>query len=284
MDSYILSNGVKIPKLGFGTYLILDGGESMISSAAHAGYRLFDTASFYKNEGVVGRGLKESGVPREELFITSKVWKTDMGYDETKRSFFESCEKLGTDYLDLFLIHYPRPLIEDNNRWKRVDAETWRAMEELYKDGRIRAIGVSNFLPHHLMNLLENCTVAPMVDQLEFHPGHTQWAAVEYCREHDILVEAWRPFGKGRVLKDERVTSLAAKYGTSPAQLCLKYALQEGILPLAKSSDEARMRENLSLDGFEISREDIYYIRCLPQFGWSGEHPDFVRDMTAANR
>ena len=220
--------------------------------------------------------MKASGIPREEFFITSKMWKDEMGYEAAKEAFAKSLERLGMDYLDLYLIHWPQPS-PGSEDWKTVDAETWRALEELYEEGKVRAIGLSNFLPHHIENLMKNCRVRPMVDQIEFHPGHTQETVLSYCRKHDILVQAWSPVGRGRVLADELITELAAKYGVSPAQVCLRYALQRGVVPLPKSSSEERMRQNRDLFSFEISGEDMYRIGAMPPVGWSGEHPERER-------
>lgn len=259
-DCYTLCNGVKIPCLGYGTYKAApDESAAVIRLAIEAGYRYFDTASFYETEKYLGEAIRESQIPREEFFITSKVWKTEMGYEETKAAFARTLENLGTDYLDMYLIHWPLPT-PDYKDWKALDIETWRAMEELYKEGKIRAIGLSNFLPHHIENILANCEIAPMVDQLEYHPGHAQEAAVQYCKEHDILVQAWSPIGRGRMLGDELLLELTEKYQISPAQLCLKFAIQNGVIPIPKASTMERMKQNQDLFGFEISEEDMY--RC----------------------
>lgn len=276
-DTYTLNNGVKFPWAAFGTYKAAQGNNvEILKMAIDSGYRYFDTASFYGTEEYLGQAIKMSGIPREEFFIASKMWKDEMGYEEAKKAFAGSLKNLGTDYLDLYLIHWPLPQ-PDHETWKALDIETWRALEELYEEGRVRAIGLSNFLPHHIENLLENCRVKPMADQLEFHPGYTQEAAVRYCQEHGILVQAWSPIGRGRVLEDELIAGMASKYGVSPAQICLRYALQRDVLPLPKSSSAERMRQNQDLFSFEISGEDMYRIDTMPQTGWSGEHPDRER-------
>ncbi|MCI8321810.1 MAG: aldo/keto reductase [Dorea sp.] len=276
-DTYTLNNGVKIPCVAFGTYkAALGDNVEILKQAAACGYRYFDTASFYGTETFLGQAIKESKLPREEFFITSKMWKDEMGYDAAKAAFSRSLEKLGTDYLDLYLIHWPLPS-PGYKDWKTLDVKTWRALEELYEDGKIRAVGLSNFLPHHIENLLENCRIRPMVNQIEFHPGHTQEAVVNYCKEQDILVQAWSPIGRGRVLEDELIVELAGKYRVSPAQICLRYALQRGVLPLPKSSSPERMRQNQKLFSFEISKEDMYRISTMPPTGWSGEHPERER-------
>lgn len=276
-DTYTLNNGVKIPCVAFGTYKAAQGDNvEILKTAIGSGYRYFDTASFYGTEVYLGQAIKESGIPREEFFITSKMWKDEMGYEGAKEAFVRSLKNLGTEYLDLYLIHWPLPE-PGCETWKDLDTETWRALEELYEEGKVKAIGLSNFLPHHIENLLENCRIRPMVDQLEFHPGYNQAAAVRYCKEHEIQVQAWSPIGRGRVLEDEMIVKMALKYGVSPAQICLRYALQRDVIPLPKSSSAERMRQNQDLFSFEISREDMYRIDTMPQTGWSGEHPDRER-------
>lgn len=276
-DCYSLSNGVSIPCVGFGTYKAASGNSAdIIFDAICAGYRFFDTASFYQTEPFLAEAIARSGLPRSDLFLSSKVWKTEMGYQETKEAFFRTLELLHTDYLDLYLIHWPLPT-PDCSDWRQLDWDTWRAMEELYAQGLVRAIGLSNFLPHHIENLLEHCSVAPMVDQLEFHPGYPQHAAVRYCQQHNILVQAWSPIGRTRVLQEPLLLDLAAKYGVSPAQICLRYALEKQILPLPKSSSLPRMKENQDLFSFCLSPEDLFRLDTLPQIGWSGEHPDRPR-------
>lgn len=250
MKKFTLSNGVEIPAVGFGTYLTGEKDDGTVAAALEAGYRHFDTASFYGTEQALGEALKAAGVPREELFLTSKLWKDEMGYENALAAFERSLQKLGSDYLDLYLIHWPRT--DDlTAEWRQLDRDTWRALEDLYRAGRVRAIGVSNFLPHHLRNLMETAEIAPMVNQIEFHPGYPQTYTVEFCKAHGILPEAWSPLGRTRVLQDERLVGIAAKYGKSVAQLCVRFALQCGVAPLPKSSSPARMQANL--DVFDLS-------------------------------
>ncbi|MGN0333841.1 MAG: aldo/keto reductase [Lachnospiraceae bacterium] len=276
-DTYTLNNGIKIPCMGFGTYKAASGNNAeIIRMAIDSGYRYFDTASFYGTEDYVGQAIRESGFAREDFFIASKAWKDEMGYEEVKKAFTRTLNNLGTEYLDLYLIHWPLPSSE-YKEWKKLDIQTWRALEELYKDGKVRAIGLSNFLPHHIMNILDNCEIRPMVDQIEFHPGYTQNATVQYCKDNQILVQAWSPIGRGRVLEDELVLELANKYHVSAAQICLRYALQKGIIPLPKSGSLERMKQNQDIFSFEISAEDMSRIDTMPQTGWSGEHPDRKR-------
>lgn len=277
MENFTLSNGVEIPAVGYGTYLTSEKDDGTVAAALAAGYRHFDTASFYGTEQALGDALKASGVPREELFLTSKLWKDEMGYKNALAAFERSLQKLGTDYLDLYLIHWPRP--DDlTAEWRQLDRDTWRALEDLYRAGRVRAIGVSNFLPHHLRSLMKTAEVMPMVNQIEFHPGYPQTYTVEFCKAHGILPEAWSPLGRTRVLQDERLAGIAAKYGKSVAQLCVRFALQCGVAPLPKSSSPARMQANLDVFDFVISDEDMDRILTLPQFGWSGQHPDYPRE------
>ena len=273
MENFTLSNGVEIPAVGYGTYLTSEKDDGTIAAALSAGYRHFDTASFYGTEQALGDALKAAGVPRGELFLTSKLWKDEMGYENALAAFERSLQRLGTDYLDLYLIHWPRT--DDlSAEWRQLDRDTWRALEELYRAGRVRAIGMSNFLPHHLRNLMETAEVMPMVNQIEFHPGYPQTYNVEFCKARGILPEAWSPLGRTRVLQDERLAGIAAKYGKSVAQLCVRFALQRGVVPLPKSSSPARMAANLDVFDFVISDEDMDRILTLPQFGWSGLHPD----------
>lgn len=273
-DSYELNNGVKNPCLGFGTYKAADGKNAkIIRTAIDAGYRYFDTASFYGTEEYLGQAIEASGIKREEFFLTSKAWKTEMGYENVKKAFEESLQRLKTDYLDLYLIHWPIP--EDGYEdWRELDINTWRAMEEMYKEERVKAIGVSNFLPYHIENLLENCEIMPAVNQIEFHPGYTQEVTVRYCQERDILVQAWSPIGRSALLNHPILMKIAGNYGVSVAQLCIRYAVQRGIVPLPKSSAYERMKQNQDVFGFDISTEDMYRIGTIPQSGWSRLHPD----------
>ena len=261
----------------YGTYKCTDGSdERVVRMALEAGYRMLDTAAAYKNEVYVGRAIKESGIPREEIFLTSKVWKTELGYEKTKKSFEESLERLQTDYLDLFLLHWPKPSA-DSKDWIELDRESWGALEELYSQKKVRAIGVSNFLPHHLKPLLAHAGVRPMVNQLELHVGYMQEAAVKYCKEKGIQVEAWSPLGRRRVLEEPVVIEAAQKYNVPPAQFLLKFLLQQDICVVPKASSMERMRQNLEVPDISISEEDMYMLRCLPQIGWGGEHPDLSR-------
>lgn len=275
-DCFTLYNGVSIPCIGFGTYKAATGNSAdIIATAIEAGYRFFDTASFYGTETYLAQAIAQTGIARNDLFITSKVWKEEMGYSETKEAFKRTLANLNTDYLDLYLIHWPRKSLD--SEWKQTCIETWRAMEELYESGKIRAIGLSNFLPHHMDVILENCKIKPMVNQLEVHPGYTQEAAIQYCNEHNILVQAWSPLGRQRVLQEPLIIELSDKYGVTPAQICLRFLLQRGINVLPKASAMERMKNNMDIFTFFITKEDMHRLNTLPQTGWSGEHPDFER-------
>lgn len=274
-ENFILPNGTVIPAVGFGSYLATAKGKENIISALEAGYRYIDTASFYENEEDIGAAIKEYGLPREKIFLCSKVWSSDLGTEKTRRSFEESCRKLNTDYLDMFLIHWPKET-PDDEKWLDKVKEAWAVMEELYEEGRIKAIGLSNFLPHHIRPLLKTARIRPMVDQLELHAGYMQEYTLSYLKKEGILPQAWSPLGRARLLNDPAVNSIAEKYGRSSAQILLRYLLQRGIPVIPKSSSPERMKENLDIFGFAISDDDISYLSCLPERGWSGEHPDKV--------
>ena len=272
MESVLLSNGVKLPQMGFGCYALgEERPKEILLEAIAAGYRHFDTASFYQTEEVLGEAIRESGVPREEFFLTTKLWRTEM--DDPQAAFERSRKNLGVDYLDLYLIHWPRPDLQRAD-WRELDARVWSFLEDLYQKGDVRAIGVSNFLPHHLMSLSAHSSLWPMVNQLEYHPGYTQEAAVAYCQANGIQVEGWSPLGRRRVLNDPLLQEIAAGHGATASQVCLAFALQSGVVPLPKSSSRQRMEENLAAQSLTLTQEELSRIRTMPQTGWSGEHPD----------
>ena len=273
-DSFILSNDLNIPCVGFGTWQAADGevATEAVRSALKAGYRHVDTAAIYRNEESVGRAVTESGIDRSEIFVTTKLWNKCRSYELAFSAFERSLSKLGLDYVDLYLIHWPASPSQYEN-FDQINLETWRAMTELYKDGKIKSIGVSNFMPHHLEALMKT-DVVPMVNQIEFHPGFTQWETLEYCKKNGILVEGWSPLGSGRVLSDERLKKIASKYGKSVAQICIRWSLQHGVLPLPKSVTESRIIENADVFDFEISSADMAEIDAFETFGESGFHPD----------
>ncbi len=277
-DAFTLINGCEIPCVGFGTWRV-QGGETAVnavSKALQAGYRHIDTAVYYKNEDSVGEAVRKCGIAREEVFITSKVW--DRGYKEALSSFDRALNKLQMDYIDLYLIHWPANAKVYKN-WQEVNAGTWQALVEMYKKGRAKAIGVSNFLPHHLEPLM-GFDVVPMVNQIEYHPGYMQKETVDYCREKNIVVEAWSPLGSGRVLSHPKLMEIAQKYGKSVAQICIRWCLQNGTLPLPRSVTPGRIEENAKVFDFEISPEDMRAINDIEReegfYGWSGLHPDEI--------
>lgn len=275
--SFTLQNGLALPAVGFGTYKSTTGDDNqVIHSAIQAGYRYFDTASFYQNEATVGKALRESGLLREEYAIATKVWKDQMGYENTKKAMEDSLVALGVEYVDVYLIHWPRPDLTVEN-WRELDLETWRAMEEMYEQGKAKAIGVSNFLPHHLENILQHAKIKPMIDQIEFHPGYWQRETVEYCRKQDILVQAWSPLGRQRMFTHPLLQELAKKYRVNEAQICIRFALEEGVMPLPKSSNPTRMGQNIDVFGFALDPQDRKRIEDMEMAGWSGEHPDKER-------
>lgn len=262
-----LVNGVKMPWLGLGVYKVEDGQEVIhsVKAAIKAGYKSIDTAKIYGNEEGVGQAIKESGVSRDELFITTKVWNSDQGYESTLKAFETSLNKLGLDYLDLYLIHWP---VESKYK------ETWKALEKLYKDGKIRAIGVSNFQIHHLEELLADAEVKPMVNQVEFHPLLTQVELREYCRKQGIQVEAWSPLAQGKLLNNEVLKEIADKHGKSTAQVILRWDLQNGVVTIPKSTKEHRIIQNADIFDFELSAEEVDKINALNENHRVGPDPD----------
>lgn len=269
-----LSNGIGLPCLGFGTWQTPEGevARNSVRTALECGYRHIDTAAAYGNEEDVGRGIKESGVPREQIFLTTKHWITARGYTKTIAAVEESLKRLGVDYLDLYLIHWPCAE-KYSADWKRVNAGTWRGFEKMYRDGKIRAIGLSNFLPEHILALEETAEIKPMVNQIEFHPGYYQPELVNWCQAHGIAVEAWSPLGCGAVLASPILAKLAAKYGKSTAQICIRFALQSGVVPMPKSTHAERIADNLKVFDFELSETDMITIRTMPPLGYSTFHP-----------
>ena len=275
-DTLTLRNGYKIPCMGFGTWQLEEGEHAAesVRRAIACGYRHIDTAAAYHNERGVGEGVRTCGLPREQIFVTDKVWNTKRGYDKTMATFEKTMGRLGLDYLDLYLIHWPANAMQFSN-WEEINVDTWRALSELYEAGRIHSIGVSNFKPHHLRALME-CGIKPMINQIEFHPGLLQQETRDYCRANDIAVEAYSPLGTGRMLRNETLVSIASRYGKSVSQICLRWCLQHEVIPLPKSADPAHMRQNTEIFDFGISPEDMALIDDLPYIGGSGMDPDTV--------
>ncbi|WP_085522562.1 aldo/keto reductase [Tuberibacillus sp. Marseille-P3662] len=268
LDSTVkLNNGVEMPWFGLGVYKVEDGKEvhTSVQSALQNGYRAIDTASFYQNEEGVGQAIKASGVPRDDIFVTTKVWNDEQGYESTLEAFENSRKKLGLDVIDLYLIHWPI-----KGKFK----DTWRAMEKLYNDGKVRAIGVSNFKVHHLEELLADATVKPVINQIELHPRLTQEDVREFCQKNEILVEAWSPLMRGKVFDDPVIESLSKKYNKSPAQIILRWDLQSNIVTIPKSVHEERIKQNADIFDFELSQEDIEQIDALNRDERVGPDPD----------
>lgn len=276
-ENYTLSNGVKIPKIGLGTWLIPDGEAAQaVRDAVAMGYRHIDTAQAYGNERGVGEGVRTCGVPREEIFITSKVAAEHKTYESAAKSIDESLAKLGMDYIDLMIIHCPQPWAEfrGERRYFTENKEVWRALEKAYKAGKVKAIGVSNFLVDDLENILDGCEVKPMVNQILTHITNTPLELINFCREHDVLCEAYSPIAHGEALKNRLILSVAEKYSVTPAQLCVRYALQLGMVVLPKTSNPEHMKNNADIE-FEISAEDMDILELAEKIKDYGEHSYF---------
>ncbi|MGM8215829.1 aldo/keto reductase [Bacillaceae bacterium W0354] len=262
-----LHNGVEMPGFGLGVYKVSEGQEVelAVSSALEYGYRMIDTATVYQNETGVGRVINQSNISRDDLFITTKVWNDDQGYDETLRAFESSLEKLKLDFVDLYLIHWPV-----KNKYK----ETWKALERLYDEKAVRAIGVSNFHVHHLENVMSRANIKPMVNQIEYHPHLTQQEVKTFCEKEQIQLEAWSPLKRGRLLDEPTIVELANKYDKTPAQIILRWDLQTGVVTIPKSVNPTRIKENANIFDFELSQEDIERLTALNKNERSGTNPD----------
>lgn len=276
-ETYRLENGVQIPKLGLGTWFIEDENAAQaVRDAVTAGYRLIDTAQAYGNERGVGEGVRTCGLPREQLFVTSKVAAEAKSYEAAARSIDETLAKMGLEYLDMMIIHSPQPWAEFRveNRYFAENKEVWRALEDAYAAGKLRAIGVSNFLRDDLENLLEDCRIKPMVNQILLHITNTDRALLDFCREQGILVEAYSPIAHGEALKNPAITQMARKYNVTPAQLCIRYVLQLGTVALPKTANPAHMRDNGAVD-FQISPEDMQTLEAMEKIESYGEFDMF---------
>lgn len=265
--TFTLNNGIEMPYFGLGVWQSKDGQEviNAINYALDAGYRAIDTAAIYKNEEGVGQAIAQSSVPREEIFVTSKVWNDDQRSDEVLQAFDTTMDKLGLEYLDLYLIHWP---VEDKYK------DTWKVMEEIYRTGRVKAIGVSNFLKHHLEDLLTAAEVTPMVNQMEFHPRLVQQHLLDFCNAHSIQYEAWSPLMQGKIFDVVLLQQMAKKYGKSIAQIALRWNLQKGVATIPKSVKKERIVSNADIFDFEIAEEDIHAIDGLDQTQRVGPDPD----------
>lgn len=267
MEKMKLYNGIKIPCIGYGTCEV--NNTEIIEEALLKGYRLLDTAAHYFNEGVVGDAIIASPLEREKIFVTTKLWYSDMGYDNTICAFENSLKKLQLTYLDLYLVHWPAESKKYPN-WQETNRETWKALEDLYLDKKIRAIGVCNFMEKHMRELLNCCRIKPMINQVENHPGFYQKNIADFCQKEGIQMEAWGPLGTGEILNNKNIVDIAEKMGKTPAQICLRWNLQHNFIVIPKSSDSKRMIENMNIFDFTISEEDMYMIDNLPFCGGQG--------------
>lgn len=274
-----LNDGVEIPCVGYGTFRTDPAVTARaVKDAIQAGFRHIDTAMIYHNEEGVGQGIKASGVDRKNLFITSKLWNTDRGYESTKEAFQKSLDRLGLDYLDLYLIHWPANEKQFGPEASRINAETWRAMEELYEAGKIRAIGLSNFMPHHVAELMKTAKIKPMVDQIEVHPGWSHSEEIKKIQAMNIQVEAWGPLGGqgATVLTNPTMEKIAAAHGKTTAQVSLRWVIQQGVLTLPKSVHVNRIKENMDVFDFELSDAEMAEISALKDLGGQCKDPDEV--------
>lgn len=261
-----LTNGVKMPMLGFGTFKLTDYQEAYdsVMSALQLGYRHIDTAALYQNEEAVGQAIRDSGIARDEIFLVTKMWNSEHGYEKALKAFDASLERLGAEYVDLYLIHWPKPQ----------NKETWKAFENIYRLGRAKAIGVSNFHRHHLEDLLSSAEIKPMVNQVEFHPYLVQQELVDFCKQNGIQYEAWSPLMQGQITDIPLLAQLAAKYGRSVAQIVLRWNIELGIVTIPKSSNPVRIKENLDIFGFELEKDDVLKITQLDKNRRVGADPD----------
>lgn len=276
MKNIILYNGVEMPEIGFGTWKAPTGEVTIeaVKAAIKCGYTHIDCAAIYGNEKEVGIGIKESKIDRKNLFITSKLWNDVRGYQETIDAFNQTLRDLQLDYLDLYLIHWPRPVKYHDNYIEK-NIESWKAMEDLYKQGKIKAIGVSNFKIHHLEEIMQNCEIKPMVNQIEFHPSCLKKEIREFCEKENIVVTGYSPLANGKVFECKELIEFSEKYGVSIAQLCIKYALQHNVIPLVKSVTKERIKANLDLD-FVITNEDMEKIDMITTCGGSYKDSDDI--------
>lgn len=280
MNTIKLNNGMEVPVMGFGTYNEKGGDNyKMILDAIEAGYTYFDTASLYETERDLGRAVKDSGIERNKLILASKAWHDEL--DDISAALERSLNRIGTDHLDIFIIHWPRHTEGDD--YKEMDVKAYKALEDAVDAGKIKAIGLSNFLPHHAKNILDDCRIKPVIDQLEIHPGYTQQAAQDYLIKNDIVPQAWSPLGRGSMMANNILQIFADKYGKSVAQIALRFIVNEGVMPIVKSGNPERMKQNMDIFDFDLSSEDMSIIRNMPQNTWLGEHPDFFIPKRASN-
>lgn len=274
MKTFTLNDGNEIPAIGFGTYDPQQkGGITAIDTALQEGYRLIDGAAKYGNEVQVGEAIKKSGVARKEIFLTTKVWREELGYESTRSAFRQSAMDLQVDYIDLYLIHWPANA-KNYTHWQQANADTWRAMEDLQKEGKIRSIGVSNFWPEHLEALMKTARVKPAVNQIEFHPGYWQPEVAAFCQNHEIRMEAWSPLARGKIFDNDLLKSIAEKHHKSVSQIVLRWIHEHGVIPIPKASSKNRIKDNLHIFDFTLTTQEIEEIDQLPEMGFSGELPN----------
>lgn len=278
MKKLLLNDNSNIPIIGFGTYKSKEqeGIEAVISAISN-GYSLIDTAAKYENEEAVGKGIKKSGVAREDVYITTKLWREHLGYESTKREFNNSLKRLNVDYIDLYLIHWPANAKNYDN-WQKANADSWRAMEELQAEGKIKTIGVSNFFQEHLEALFETANMKPAINQIEFHPGYWQPELVAYCKRNNIAVESWSPLARGKVFENEVLKEIAKKHNKSVSQVCLRWIIQHEVIVIPKSTSPKRIAENMNIFDFELNAAEMELINNLPKMGFSGELPNMWPD------
>jgi len=271
-----MNKRISLPPIGFGTWQVNGmGTEDAILSAIESGYRLIDTAASYGNETVVKKALRTSGVPREKIFIQGKLWNTKRKYDDAIVACKQSLKRLGLEYFDLYLVHWPAsPALYTD--WHEMNAECWKAMETIRQYGLAKEIGVCNYLPHHLDELLKTADICPAVNQIELHPGFTNIETLRYCQKTGITVEAWSPLGEGSLLQNKTLNEIAVRYGKTTAQICLRWCIQHGAIPLPKSSNPERIRQNYDVFGFELSGKDMEIIDAMPFSGGAGFNPDTI--------
>src|SRR5699024_6941665 len=274
MDDVTLNNGVNMPQLGLGVYQIAnDELPKIISEALNVGYRSFDTAQIYENEHGVGEAIKQSNIPREELFVTTKVWNSHQGYNETLQAFEDSLNRLNVNYIDLYLIHWPMPKFDQY-------VETYNALEHLYRQGKVRAIGVSNFHIEHLQRLLNACDIKPVVNQVECHPYFQQNELKQFCQKHNIFIEAWRPLDRrGDIFQEQIIQQLAKKYKKTPAQIILRWHLQENTIVIPKTETLSRLKENIDVFDFSLNDEEMEQMRALNQDKRRGHNPNDMHEL-----
>lgn len=268
---YQLNNHLEIPKVAFGTWKLPNDETTIeiIKNAINSGYRYIDTAKAYGNELYIGKGIKASNIDRKDIVIGGKLWNDDRGYSNIIEACKNTIKTLDCEYLDVYLIHWPAsPAVHEN--WREINQETWKSMEYLYETGLVKSIGMCNFKVNQLEELMKHIKIKPMINQIEFHPGFMQQDIVEYCKKENIVVEAWSPLGSGKMIKKEELKNIASKYEKDVAQICIKWCLQNGVLPIPKTTDKERMKSNLNVFDFEISQEDMEYLNSLPYLGGSG--------------